>query len=54
MEQIYTTIIHDQDGVDEYNVHIQKNGDGWIGKIQEFPEITCEENTKILLVKTLE
>lgn len=54
MEQIHTTIIHDQDGVNEYNVHIQKNGDGWIGQIQEFPEITCEENTKILLVKTLE
>lgn len=54
MEQIYTTKIQDQDGVDEYNVHIQKNGDGWIGQIQEFPEITCEENTKLLLVKTLE
>lgn len=54
MEQKHTTIIHDQDGVDEYNVHIQKNGDGWIGQIQELPEITCEENTKTVLLKTLE
>ena len=54
MDQIYTTIIHDQDGIDEYNIHIQKNGNGWIGQIQEYPEITCEENTKIVLLKTLE
>ena len=54
MEQIHSAKILDQDGIDEYNIHIQKNGDGWIGQIQEYPEITCEENTKIVLLKTLE
>lgn len=54
MEEIHTTIIHDQDGVDEYTAQMQKNGDGWIGKIQELPDVICENNTKIELIKTLE
>ena len=54
MEQIHTAKIQERDGVEIYTAHIQKNGDGWIGQIQEIPEVKCEENTKKALLKTLE
>ena len=54
MERIQTAKIQERDGVESYTAHIQKNGDRWIGQIQEIPEVKCEENTKEILLKTLE
>ena len=54
MEQIETVKIHDSEYDTTYTAHIQKNGDGWIGWIQEHPKVKCEDNTKEVLLKTLE
>ena len=54
MEQIQTFKILEQEGVETYTAHIQKNGDGWIGWIPEIPEVKSEESTQEGLLKTLE
>ena len=32
---------------------MQKNGNGWIGRIREVPEVNCEQNTQDALLKAL-
>ncbi len=54
MEQIETFKIHDSEYETTYTAHIQKNGDGWIGWIHEYPKVKCEDITKEALLKTLE
>ena len=54
MEKIQTEKIIDRDGIDIYTAHIQRNGDGWIGRIQEISEVKCEETTKEGLIESLE
>ena len=54
MEQIHTIEVQEQ-GFDEiYTVHAEQNGTGWIGWIQELPEVNCERKTKAELLKVLE
>ena len=54
MERIETVKFQNPDYGDIYTAHIQKNGDGWIGWIQEYPKVKCEGHTKGALLKTLE
>ena len=54
MTQVHTAEIQDQGLGETYTAHIEKNGDGWIGWIQELPEVGCEEKTKKELLETLE
>ena len=54
MEKNQTLKIQNPEYGDTYTAHIQKNGAGWVGQIQEVPEVKCEENTKEILLKTLE
>ncbi len=54
MEEIQTVEIYDAEYETTYTAHIQKNGDGWMGWIQEHPKVKCEERTQALLLKTLE
>ena len=54
MEQLHTIEIQEQ-GFDEiYTVHAEQNGDGWVGWIQELPEVNCERKTRKELLKALE
>ena len=54
MAQAHTIEVHEQ-GFDEiYTVHTEQKGDGWIGWIQELPEVNCERKTKKELLKVLE
>ncbi len=54
MDKLHTIKIHEQ-GFDEiYTVHTEQNGDGWIGWIQELPEVNCEKKTREELLKVLE
>lgn len=54
MEHIQTAKIQERDGVEIYTAHIQRNGSGWIGWIQEVPEVKCEGETKKSLLATLD
>ena len=54
MEKTQTVKIYDAEYETTYTAHIQKNGDGWIGWIQEHPKVKCEESTQVVLLKTLE
>ena len=54
MEKIQTVEIYDSEYETTYTAHIQKNGDGWMGWIQEHPKVRCEEHTKETLLETLE
>ena len=54
MEKIQTVEIYDSEYETTYTAHIQKNGDGWIGWIQEYPKVKCEDRTQEALLKTLE
>ena len=54
MEKIQTAEIYDAEYETTYTAQIQKNGDGWIGWIQEHPKVKCEEGTQEALLKTLE
>ena len=49
-----TVKIYDAEYETTYTAHIQKNGDGWVGWIQEHPKVKCEESTQAVLLKTLE
>ena len=53
MEKIRTVKIQNPEYGDTYTAHIEKNGDGWLGQIQEVPEVKCEENTPDALLKVL-
>ena len=54
MERIQTVKFQDPDYGDIYTAHIQKNGDGWIGWIHEYPKVKCEGSTQKALLETLE
>ena len=54
MEKIQTVEIYDSEYETTYTAHIQKNGDGWVGWIQEHPKVKCEDNTQEALLETLE
>ena len=54
MEKIQTVEIYDSEYETTYTAHIQKNGDGWVGWIQEHPKVKCEDSTQEALLKTLE
>ena len=54
MEKIQTVEIYDSEYETTYTAHIQKNGDGWIGWIQEHPKVKCEDKTQEALLETLE
>ncbi len=54
MEKIQTVEIYDSEYETTYTAQIQKNGDGWIGWIQEHPKVKCEDSTQEALLETLE
>ena len=54
MARIYTAKIQERDGVETYTVQIQKNGERWIGRIRELPEVNGQKRTKKELLDTLE
>ena len=53
MEKIQTVKIQNPEYGDTYTAHIEKNGDRWLGQIQEVPEVKCEESTPDALLKVL-
>ena len=53
MEHVYTAIIQNPEYGETYTAHIQKNGSGWLGQIQEVPEVQSEGSTRETLLKTL-
>ena len=53
MEKIQTVKIQNPEYGDTYTAHIQKNGVGWIGQIQEVPEVQCEGSTPEALLRIL-
>ena len=53
MEKTQTVKIQNPEYGDTYTAHIEKNGDGWLGQIQEVPEVKCEESTPDALLKVL-
>lgn len=42
MEKVQTFKIQNPEYGDIYTAHIEKNGAGWIGWIQEYPKVKCE------------
>ncbi len=53
MEKIQTFKIQNPEYGDTYTAHIEKNGAGWVGQIQEVPEVKCEGSTPDALLKVL-
>jgi hypothetical protein len=53
MEKIQTVKIQNPEYGDTYTARIEKNGAGWLGQIQEVPEVKCEESTPDALLKVL-
>jgi len=54
MDKPHTIEVHEQGFNEIYTVHTEQNGAGWIGWIQELPEVNCERKTKDELLKVLE
>ncbi|MCY3681381.1 MAG: hypothetical protein OXH16_08280 [Gemmatimonadetes bacterium] len=54
MESIHTVKIQHQDSGEIYTAKIQKDGEWWIGEIQEISGINCKERTKEELLEILE
>ena len=54
MDKIQTVEIYDAEYETTYTAHIQKNGSGWIGWIQEHPKVKCEDATQDTLLENLE
>ena len=54
MAQIQTLKFQNPNYGDIYTAQFQKNCNGWIGWIQEYPKVKCEERTKSALLQTLE
>ena len=46
MKKNKTVKIQYQDYLETYTAHIEKNGDGWVGWIQEVPELKREKDTR--------
>ncbi len=53
MEKNQTVKIQNPEYGDIYTAHIEKNGAGWIGQIQEVPEVQCEGSTPEALLEIL-
>ena len=53
MERIQTVKIQNPEYGDTYTAHMEKNGAGWSGQIQEVPEVQCEGNTPEALLEVL-
>ena len=53
MEKTQTVKIQNPEYGDAYTAQIEKNGAGWIGQIQEIPEVQCEESTPEAVLKIL-
>ena len=53
MTHIQTIKFQNPDYGDIYTAQFQKNGNGWIGWIQEYPKVKCEEHTKTALLKRI-
>ena len=54
MDKFHTIEIHEQGFDETYTVCTEQNGDGWIGWIQELPEVNCERKTRDELLEVLE
>ena len=54
MKQIQTFKFQNPDYGDIYTAQLQRNGNGWIGWIREYPAVKCQERTKTALLQTLE
>ncbi len=54
MAQIQSVKFQSPDYGDIYTAQLKKNGDGWIGWIEEYPKVKCEGHTKAALLRTLE
>lgn len=54
MGQVHTIEVHEHGFDETYTVRTEQNADGWIGWIQELPEVNCERKTKEELLKVLE
>ncbi|MDE0398142.1 MAG: hypothetical protein OXL96_10080 [Candidatus Poribacteria bacterium] len=54
MSQVHTIKVHEQEFDETYTVHTEQNASGWIGWIQELPEVKCQRKTKEELLKVLE
>ena len=53
MEKTQIVKIQNPEYGNTYTAHIEKNGAGWIGQIQEVPEVQCEESTPEAVLKIL-
>lgn len=53
MKKNRTVKIQNPEYGDTYTAHIEKNGGGWSGQIQEVPEVQCEGNTPEALLEVL-
>lgn len=53
MDKLHTIEIQEQGFAEIYTVCAEQNGDGWIGWIQELPEVKCQRKTKKELLKVL-
>lgn len=53
MDKLHAIEIQEQGFVETYTVCAERNGDGWIGWIQELPEVQCQRKTKKELLKVL-
>ena len=53
MDKLHTIEIQEQGFAETYTVCAEQNGDGWIGWIQELPEVKCQRKTKKELLKVL-
>ena len=54
MDKLHTIKVHEQGFDETYTVCAKRSGDGWIGWIQELPEVNCERKTRKELLKVLE
>lgn len=53
MDKVFSAETQKQGIGETYTFHIQKNGEAWIGWIQELPEVNVEKATREELLKTL-
>ncbi len=49
----YVHTIEYLDFLETYTAHIQKNGEGWLGWIQEVPEVKSQDSTHEAVLKSL-
>ena len=54
MKENQTVKIYDSEYETTYTAHIQKNGSKWVGWIQEYPKVKCEDKTQEALLEILE